>query len=1403
MTPYSPEVAAAIQEAFDAAVTHYKAGQFEVAEELYRAILQLDPQHPNANYNLGLLAVQLNRAQDAANFFKAALMAAPQEEKFWLSYLEVLVSAGDQEAAQQTLALSRKHGMTLHGHVIDRLQSPAPPVGLSAARAAQNPVVQKSSLQPTSAELNALQQAFLAKDFQTLERLGQAAVAAYPDATPGWKALSLAYFNTNRADLALTPTQRLVELAPEDAQAHANLGLMFMTLRRLPEAEACLLRAIALDPKVADTHTNLGTVRRDQNRYAEAELSYRRALVLEPNHAIAHANLGVVLSELGNYREAEGSLRTALALNPDDFAALGTLATTLVRLGRLAEAEPVLRRSLEVKPDFLGAYNLLLFVANYTHATQTVDTRELAVQFGKLLTQKAARRYTEWTCEPKPKRLKVGVVSGDLHSHPIGYFIEALLRHIDLKRVEVIAYSSMPPRKYDGLTERLRTLFSAWNDIRLLAPEKAAEQIHADGIHVLLDLSGHSSDNRLPVFAMKPAPAQASWLGYFATTGVAEMDYFIGDPWLCPPEEEKDFTEAVRRLPQTWLCFTPPEQDVEVAELPALKNGHVTFGCFNNLNKMNDAVVALWAELLRSVPTARLLLKAPQLADGDACELTRSRFAAHGIAAERLLLEGPSSRTDYLAAYSRVDFCLDPFPYPGGTTSVESLWMGVPILTLRGNRFLSHLGESIAHNIGLPEWIAADKGDYIDKAARFAADLPALAELRRGLRERMRASPLLDAARFARGFEQLLWSMWEDKAHLALPPAGSPTLGKAPAKQPPAHEIAQLQQLFRQQRYAELERKGSVVARRFPHAVAGWKALSLAHHSLGKLGDALRSTQKLLEILPDEALSHARLGLIQIKLGHLPEAEASLLHAIALDPQLAEAHVNLGYIRKGQGRVDEAAACYRKALESSPANAAAHTNLGSIELKRGNHREAERHFRAALATSPEDENAMLGLSTVLVKLGQTDEAAATSQRLIERYPNNVEAYSILLFALNYSNTGSSEVPLAVARRYGKLLTRTAGRRYAEWGAPSSPARLRVGLVSGDLYSHPVGYFLEGLLRELDPSRIETIAYVTRPDRTDALSQRLKAHCAAWKSIEDLDDDAAAAMIHADGIHILISLAGHTGDNRLPVFARKPAPVQANWLGYFATTGVAEIDWFVGDPNVCPPGDEAHFTEKIWRLPETYLCFTPPVADVPVAPPPALKNGHITFGCFNHIGKLNDAVVALWSRILTQIPDARLMLKAQQLGDVAMIKQTRARFAAHGVADRLLLEGPSSRTDYFTAYGRIDIALDPFPYPGGTTSVEALWMGVPVLTLRGNRFLSRAGENIMKNLGLPEWIAENESGYLTKAAAFAADLPALATLRSGLRERALASPMFDAPRFARFIEEALWGMWREGRHGSGQ
>lgn len=1379
----SQEIAAVIGEALASAGALLQTGNMNEAEQLYRAVLQLDANQPDANHALARIAAHCGQMEAAAELFTTALLADPSRENFWLDYLEALLAVGEIAAAKQTLALSRQHGVQLRGPIIERIEPPP----------------RKAAAQPSPTELKALNDAFQRRDLKRLETLAQEVARKYPEATAGWKSLSLAYYHSGRAELAVEPSLKLVELQPDDALMHGNLGLIYMTLRRFPEAEASLLHSIALNPDGADTHVNLGNVRRDQGRHAEAETCYRRALALEPKHSVALANLGVVQLENGDLRGAEASLRAALALSPNSAVTLGGLATALVKLGKLEEAAEVSRRSIAIDPNNIFAYDLQLFCLNYTHTGKSAEARELALRYDKHVRNRIEAGYTTWNCEPTPQRLKVGLVSGDFNNHPVGFFTEGLLRHLDPARVEIIAYSSMPERKNDALTTRLRGLVSTWRPIHLLSYKQAAAQIHADGIHVLIDLSGHTTDNRLPVFAMKPAPVQASWLGYFATTGIAEMDWFIGDPWLCPPEEEGDFTEHVWRLPQTWLCFTPPEVDVAVAELPALKNGYVTFGCFNNLNKMNNAVVALWAELLRRMPKARLFLKAPQLRDAEVRAETITRYAAHGITSDRLILEGPDTRENYLTAYGRVDIGLDPFPYPGGTTSVESLWMGVPVLTLRGDRFLSHLGESIAHNAGLSDWIASDAEEYLSKAAAFAVDLSTLAALRNGMRSRMLASPLLDAEQFARGFEDMLWGIWERKDQPRKRTVGKPLAHK----QPPQKEIEQLQQLFRKGHYAELEKKGTVFAQRYPHAVAGWKALSLAQYALEKFEPALSSTQRLLELLPDEALSHSRLGAILVGLKRLPEAESAFLRALTLDPKLAEAHVNLAYVYRQQGRIAEAADGYRQAIAIDAKNAVAHSNLGVVLLEKHDFRNAEAAFRAALALDAKNETALLGLASTLSNLGELGEAEMLARRLIDIAPHNALAHSTLLFIFNYGRSGNTDEALALARGYGAMLTKTIKRRYTDWQYEAAPQRLKIGIVSGDLFNHPVGYFLESLLRHLDPARIEVIAYANRPEhRNDVGSERLRTHCAEWKDIHALDDDAAAALIHADGIHILLDLAGHTGNNRLPVFARKPAPIQAAWLGYFATTGVEQMDYLIGDPNVCPPAEENHFTETVWRLPETYLCFTPPDIDVDVGPLPALANGHITFGCFNNIGKLNDAVVALWSRILDQVPDSRLFLKAKQLGDAAIAAQIAARFAEHGIpAHRLRIEGPSPRKDYFAAYNSVDIVLDPFPYPGGTTSVEALWMGAPMLTLRGERMLGHAGENIMRNMGLPQWIAQDEADYLAKATAVAADLAALAELRGGLRERALASPMFDAPRFARFFEEALWAMWQTRRRGS--
>jgi len=346
-------------------------------------------------------------------------------------------------------------------------------------------------------------------------------------------------------------------------------------------------------------------------------------------------------------------------------------------------------------------------------------------------------------------------------NHPVGYFLESVLSALATQAAGRIDWFAYPTQlRSDALTRRLQALCDGWRPAVGLSDERMAKQIHDDGIDILIDLSGHTAHNRLQVFAWKPAPVQASWLGYFATTGVEAIDYWIADPWTVPAGEEKNFIETVWRLPETYLCFTEPEYDIAINPLPAAATEAVTFGCFNHLAKMSDAVVALWAQVLHATPSSRLFLKTRQLGEESMRQHTLERYAAHGITQERLRLEGASPRAELLGAYGQIDIALDPFPYPGGTTSVESLWMGVPVLSLKGDCFLSHIGESILHNAGLEDWIASDCYDYVARAKGHAAELESLAALRKELRTKVLASPLFDAGRFAQHFEQALRGMW-------------------------------------------------------------------------------------------------------------------------------------------------------------------------------------------------------------------------------------------------------------------------------------------------------------------------------------------------------------------------------------------------------------------------------------------------------------------------------------------------------------------------------------------------------------------------------------------------------------------------------------------------------------------
>lgn len=582
-----------------------------------------------------------------------------------------------------------------------------------------------------------------------------------------------------------------------------------------------------------------------------------------------------------------------------------------------------------------------------------------------------------------------------------------------------------------------------------------------------------------------------------------------------------------------------------------------------------------------------------------------------------------------------------------------------------------------------------------------------------------------------------------------------------------------------------------------PTNLEALNTLGNIYQDLGRLEEAEASFRKSLQIKPNFVEAHSNLGNILKAMGRFEDAEACYRRALEIKPNFADGHYNLGTTLKVMGRMAEAERCFRRAIELNPKDIEAHNNLGNVLDAMGRFDEAAASFTSALQVNPNFADAHYNLGNILRNMGRLREADASYQRALQITPGFVAARSNMLLTHCYMADRSAASLLDESQRFGDLVVRYA-RPFSNWNNLPDPAKcLRVGIVSGDLRNHPVGYFIESVLSALASNfagRVQLIVYPSylQPDEVTA---RIKACCDEWHPAIGLSDESLARRIREDGIDVLIDLSGHTAHNRLPMFAWKPAPVQVSWLGYFATTGVAAVDYFVADPWTVPESEEAFFTEKIWRLPETRLCFTEPDEKIDVSPPPSLSNGYVTFGCFNNMTKVGDAVVEVWSRVLKAVPGSRLFLKTKQLGDVLTRQRICELFSDRGIErDRLVLEGNSPRTEYFSAYHRIDIALDPFPFPGGTTSVEGLWMGVPVLTLAGQSLLSRQGVSILMNVGLPAWIANDTDDYVSKAVAHANDLPRLADLRAGLREQILASPLFDARRFSVHFESALRGMW---------
>jgi predicted O-linked N-acetylglucosamine transferase (SPINDLY family) len=571
-------------------------------------------------------------------------------------------------------------------------------------------------------------------------------------------------------------------------------------------------------------------------------------------------------------------------------------------------------------------------------------------------------------------------------------------------------------------------------------------------------------------------------------------------------------------------------------------------------------------------------------------------------------------------------------------------------------------------------------------------------------------------------------------------------------------------------------------------------ALGMALREAGHPDEARATLERALALEPRNALAHLHMGLVRSDLGDAHGALDCVRRSCELAPGLADAHINRAALLGELLLHDEALEAARKAVALAPDRIEAHVNLGSALAAQGDFLAAIERFRRALVADPLDARLVSDIAGCLYGLGRGREAAAMFERALALDPLSPETHSLCVFSRNYYE----EDPQALldAHRGYRASLGTVSPSPPIVAPAAAGRRVRLGYVSPDFRRHSVAAFLAPLLVHRDRARFEVVCFHVHPAR-DGVTARLRALADEWFDAAPLSQDALADCIRAAGIDVLVDLAGHTAGSRLPAFARRPAPMQMTYLGYPTTTGLDEIDYRITDAVVDPPGEAPLASERPLRLPGSYFCFEPGDAPAP-APLPALRDGRITFGSFNVLAKLSDATVSMWAGVLARVPGSRLVLKSRGLAVAATQDEIRARFAAHGIAPaRIECRGwLADQADHRAAYAEIDIALDSFPYNGATTTCEALWMGVPVVTRHGATHASRMGRSILTACGLDAYAVGSGEAFVDAAARLAADTAALAALRGGLRARVAASALCDAPTFMRGFEDALLHAWRE-------
>jgi predicted O-linked N-acetylglucosamine transferase (SPINDLY family) len=706
------------------ALAEHQAGDTDAGLGLMRALQSRLPEWDEPPLRLAEALRAMGQMQDAEAAYRRVLEINPRRESALLGLAGLLLMRGDGAAARDLLLRCRD--IAPHrADVCDTLGIALQAMGDAAS--AEAAFAQAQELAPRTLEY-------------ALHRVEAAGATGNGENLLSW--------------LEAVGDEDPLNPVPPTAR-----GLLLERLGRRAEAADALEAAVALAPDATLPAGFLGEVLARCNRLGDAEAALRHASELDPDNERLRSTRATVLFRMHRHAEARDALLRAIDQHGEQVTELCNLANATTCLGLQEEGVALARRAIDLAPHSSLPRRALCNTLPYRHGVTGAELLAALRDCSDRLPRDTSPPFAN---APDPERpLVVGLLSGSLRVHPVGWLTVAGFEALDPAMFSIVCLAQNAAD--DWIARRFRALARDWHDVDTLSDPALAARARELGIDILIDLGGYGDAARMPACAYRLAPVQIKWVGMQNhSSGLAEMDWIVTDRWETPPELEHVYSERPLRLPDGYVCYSPPPYAPDVGPLPALANGHITFGCFNNIAKITPRVIATWSAVLQRVPHSRLVLKAHQFADAQTAERFLADFAAHGVARERIELRGPSNHRAFIGQYNDVDIVLDPFPYTGGLTTCEALWMGVPTVTVPGEIFASRHSMSHLSNAGLADWVAPDVSAYIELAVAKAGDIEALAQQRSTLRTRVKASPLCDAGRFGRNLGTALRYAWRD-----------------------------------------------------------------------------------------------------------------------------------------------------------------------------------------------------------------------------------------------------------------------------------------------------------------------------------------------------------------------------------------------------------------------------------------------------------------------------------------------------------------------------------------------------------------------------------------------------------------------------------------------------------------